>query len=143
VPQYDAVISMACGVGVQFLAERFADKPIFPAVDTAFMGVNQDVGWYEERCRGCGTCFLAMTGGICPITMCSKSLLNGPCGGTNQGKCEVSQDQDCAWYLIHERLAKQGRLANILTITPPNMWRNTVPRTIIQPGYEKRTQDQV
>ncbi len=138
VAEYDALVSMACGVGIQFLAERFPEKPVIPAVDTAFMGVNQDVGWYEERCRGCGTCFLGITGGICPVTMCAKGLLNGPCGGTNKGSCEINTEQPCAWYMIHERLAKQGRLDNIIEITPPNDWRNQIPRTIIQPGYEKR-----
>lgn len=138
VAEYDALVSMACGVGIQFLAERFPEKPVIPAVDTAFMGVNQDVGWYEERCRGCGTCFLGVTGGICPVTMCAKGLLNGPCGGTNKGSCEINTEQPCAWYKIHERLAKQGRLDNIIEITPPNDWRNQIPRTIIQPGYEKR-----
>lgn len=138
VAEYDALVSMACGVGIQFLAERFPEKPVIPAVDTAFMGVNQDVGWYEERCRGCGTCFLGVTGGICPVTMCAKGLLNGPCGGTNKGSCEINPEQPCAWYKIHERLAKQGRLDNIIEITPPNDWRNQIPRTIIQPGYEKR-----
>lgn len=138
VAEYDALVSMACGVGIQFLAERFPEKPVIPAVDTAFMGVNQDVGWYEERCRGCGTCFLGVTGGICPVTMCAKGLLNGPCGGTNKGSCEINTEQPCAWYEIHERLAKQGRLDNIIEITPPNDWRNQIPRTIIQPGYEKR-----
>lgn len=138
VAEYDALVSMACGVGIQFLAERFPEKPVIPAVDTAFMGVNQDVGWYEERCRGCGTCFLGITGGICPVTMCAKGLLNGPCGGTNKGSCEINTEQPCAWYKIHERLAKQGRLDNIIEITPPNDWRNQIPRTIIQPGYEKR-----
>jgi ferredoxin len=138
VPEYDAVISMACGVGIQFLAERFPETPVVPGVDTTFMGVNQDVGWYEERCRGCGTCFLGMTGGICPVTMCAKGLLNGPCGGTNKGSCEINKDQPCAWQAIYERLAKQNRLDSILEICPPTDWRNQIPRTVVQPGYTKR-----
>ncbi len=138
VDSYDALLSMACGVGIQFLAERFPEKPVFPAVDTTFMGVNQDVGWYEERCRGCGTCFLGITGGICPVTMCAKGLLNGPCGGTNRGSCEINDDQPCAWYMIYERLSKQGRLDSIIEITPANDWRNQIPRTVIQPGYKQR-----
>ena len=138
VDSYDALLSMACGVGIQFLAERFPEKPVFPAVDTTFMGVNQDVGWYEERCRGCGTCFLGITGGICPVTMCAKGLLNGPCGGTNRGSCEINDDQPCAWYMIYERLSKQGRLDSIIEITPVNDWRNQIPRTVIQPGYKQR-----
>ncbi|MEA3437222.1 MAG: methylenetetrahydrofolate reductase C-terminal domain-containing protein, partial [Thermodesulfobacteriota bacterium] len=109
VGEYDAMLSMACGAGIQFLAERFPQIPVFPAVDTTFIGINKDVGWYEERCRGCGTCVLGMTAGICPVTMCAKSLFNGPCGGTNQGSCEINKDQPCAWFQIYERLEKQGR----------------------------------
>ena len=91
--KYDALLSMACGVGIQFLAERYPDIPTFPAVDTTGLAVNQAVGWYEERCRSCSQCVLGMTGGICPVTMCAKGLFNGPCGGTNKGKCEISPDQ--------------------------------------------------
>ena len=138
VDEYDAIISMACGAGVQFVGERFPNIPVFPAVDTSFIGVNRDVGWYEEKCRACGTCVLGMTSGICPVTMCAKGLFNGPCGGTNKGSCEIHTDQPCAWYKIHERLAGQDRLANILEICPPNDWRNQTPRTIVQPGYEER-----
>jgi len=135
---YDAFVSMACGAGIQFLAERFPDKPVFPAVDTSFIGVNLDVGWYEEKCRACGSCVLGLTGGICPVTMCAKSLFNGPCGGTNNGSCEINKDQPCAWFKIYERLAAQGRLDQIKEISPPNDWRNQIPRKIIQPGYEER-----
>ncbi|MBN1276594.1 MAG: methylenetetrahydrofolate reductase C-terminal domain-containing protein [Deltaproteobacteria bacterium] len=138
VDQYDALLSMACGAGIQFLAERFPEKPVFPAVDTSFIGVNRDVGWYEEKCRACGSCVLGLTAGICPVTMCAKSLFNGPCGGTNKQSCEINVNQPCAWYRIHERLSKQGRLKNIMEIHPPNDWRNQAPRTIIQPGYEER-----
>ncbi len=138
VKDYDALISMACGAGIQFLAERFPEKPVLPAVDTTFIGVNQDVGIYEEKCRACGNCVLGMTGGICPVTMCAKGLFNGPCGGTNQGSCEINKDQPCAWYLIHERLEKQNRLEQIIEICPTNDWRNQTPRTVIQPGYRER-----
>ena len=134
---YEAVVSMACGVGIQFLAERFPEKPVFPGVDTTGLAVNQDVGFYEERCRSCGACVLGMTGGICPVTMCAKGLYNGPCGGTNKGKCEISQDQPCAWYMIHERLAKQGRLDLLHGYKEPVEWLDQVPRMTIQPGYKK------
>jgi len=139
---YDALISMACGVGIQFLAERFPDKPVFPAVDTAGLAVNQAVGWYEERCRSCQQCVLGWTAGICPVTMCAKGLYNGPCGGTNQGSCEIDPDQPCAWYLIHERLAKQGRLHHIKKIYEAVGWRDTMPRTLIQPGYKKPEEEE-
>lgn len=137
VEQYDALLSMACGAGIQFLAERYPHIPVLPAVDTTFIGVNQDVGWYEERCRSCSSCVLGVTGGICPVTMCAKGLYNGPCGGTNNGSCEIHTDQPCAWYMIYERLEKQGRLDCILTFTPAQNWQNQVPRTLIQPGYKK------
>jgi len=137
VGSYDALISMACGVGIQFLAERFPDKPVFPAVDTSGLAVNQAVGWYEERCRSCASCVLGWTGGICPVTMCAKGLYNGPCGGTNKGSCEINKDQPCAWYMIYERLSKQGRLDNLLVVRGVNDWKDQVPRTLIQPGYKK------
>ncbi len=138
VDQYDALLSMACGAGIQFLAERFPEIPVFPAVDTSFIGVNRDVGWYEEKCRACGTCVLGITAGICPVTMCAKGLFNGPCGGTNKGSCEINTNQPCAWQRIHERLAGQNRLENIIEICPPNDWRNQTPRTIVQPAYKER-----
>ncbi|MCP4353879.1 MAG: hypothetical protein GY795_51180 [Desulfobacterales bacterium] len=137
VTEYEALLSMACGAGIQFLAERYPDIPVFPAVDTTCIGINQDVGWYEERCRSCSSCVLGMTGGICPVTMCAKGLYNGPCGGTNKGSCEIHKDQPCAWYLIYERLAKQDRLNCIMEVVPPQDWQNQVPRTTIQPGYKK------
>ncbi len=136
VDDYDAILSTACGAGIQFLAERYPEKPVFPGVDTSFIGVNQDVGWYEERCRSCNSCVLGMTGGICPVTMCAKGLYNGPCGGTNQGSCEINKDQPCAWYKIYERLSAQDRLDNILEFTPVQDWENQIPRTVIQPGYK-------
>ena len=137
VKDYDALISMACGVGIQFLAERFPDTPVFPAVDTTGLAVNQDVGWYEERCRSCGRCVLGLTGGICPVTMCAKGLYNGPCGGTNKGSCEINADQPCAWFNIYERLKAQGRLDCIMEVQPPQEWKDTTPRTLVQPGYTK------
>jgi ferredoxin len=135
--KYDALMSMACGVGIQFLAERFPDIPTFPAVDTTGLAVNQAVGWYEERCRSCSQCVLGITGGICPITMCAKGLLNGPCGGTNKGNCEISSEQPCAWFKIYERLAAQGRLDSIRKINLARGWKDQIPRNLIQPGYKK------
>ena len=126
---YEALLSMACGAGVQFLAERHPEKPVFPALNTVFVGVDRDIGWFEENCRTCRECVLGETGGICPITRCAKSLFNGPCGGTSQeGKCEVSKDVPCAWYEIYQRLKQQNRLENILKVktssrmAKPNPW---------------------
>lgn len=141
VGDYDALLSMACGVGIQFLAERYPEIPVLPGVDTTGLAVNQDVGLYEERCRSCGQCVLAMTAGICPVSMCAKGLYNGPCGGTNLGNCEISSDQPCAWYQIHERLAKQGRLDQIHAMCETVEWRDQIPRMTIQPGYEKTSED--
>ncbi len=108
--EYDAVLSMACGAGVQFIAEILDDMPVLPAVNTRFIGVTAEEGLWLEKCRACGNCLLADYGGICPMTMCAKSLVNGPCGGYKDGKCETSPERNCAWVMIYERLAKQGRL---------------------------------
>lgn len=107
---YDAVLSMACGAGVQFVAEMLESISVIPALNTRFIGVTADEGTWLEKCRACGNCLLDDYGGICPITMCAKSLVNGPCGGYKDGKCETSSDRDCAWVMIYERLAKQGKL---------------------------------
>ena len=135
--KYDALMSMACGVGIQFLAERYPLIPTFPAVDTTGLAVNQAVGWYEERCRSCSNCVLGYTGGICPVTMCAKGLYNGPCGGTNKGNCEISNEQPCAWFMIYERLKGQNRLDSIKKINVTRGWNDQVPRNLIQPGYKK------
>ena len=131
VKPYDAILSMACGAGVQFLAERYPNKPVFPALNTVFLGVNKDIGWYEERCKSCGECVLGMTGGICPITMCAKGLLNGPCGGPQDGQCEANNEAPCAWIQIYDRLKAQGRLDNILKITPAREWQDQVQGSLV------------
>ena len=135
---YDCLLSMACGAGVQNLAERFADKPVFPAVNTVFIGIDRGLGWYEEKCRACGECVLGYTGGVCPVTRCAKSLFNGPCGGTQVDHCEVDKDVPCAWYDIYSRLKEQDRLENIIKIRPPMNWQNQVQRTLIQEPYKDR-----
>ena len=126
---YDAVLSMACGAGVQLVSDVLAPMPIIPALNTDFIGITESEGVWTERCRSCGNCLLAETGGICPITRCAKSLLNGPCGGTNNGKCEISPDKDCAWTLIYNRLEKQGKLDKFDQYNPP---RNH--QAVIMPG---------
>jgi len=137
-PSYDCIMSMACGAGVQYLAERFPEIPVLPAVNTIAIGIDLDVGLYQEKCRACGECVLAYTAGICPVTGCAKSLFNGPCGGTNKGDCELGNNIPCAWYEIYNRLEKQGRLDNILNIRPPMQWQNQVRRTIVQEPYAHR-----
>jgi ferredoxin len=108
--QCDAVLSMACGAGVQFVAEMLEPMAVLPALNTRFIGVTLAEGTWSERCRACGNCLLADYGGICPMTMCAKSLVNGPCGGYKDGKCETSKDRDCAWIMIYNRLSRQGKL---------------------------------
>ncbi len=120
--QAEACFSLGCGVGVQYMAERYPGKPVFPAVDTVFAGGSPAAGLWEERCRLCGECVLGETGGICPVSRCAKGLLNGPCGGSVNGRCEIGSDQPCAWNLIYERLSGQGRLKNLYAITPPKDW---------------------
>jgi ferredoxin len=138
VENYDCFMSMACGAGVQLLAERFAQIPVFPAVNTMAIGVDRDVGVYEERCRACGECVLAYTGGICSVTRCAKGLFNGPCGGVNSGQCEVDAEINCAWNDIYNRLKAQARLADIHNIRPPMQWQNQIQRSAVQPVYRSR-----
>jgi len=137
VPDYDCLLSMACGAGVQLVAETFPDIPVFPALNTVSIGIDREVGVFEERCRACGQCVLTYTGGICPVTCCAKSLFNGPCGGTNQGMCEIGPDTPCAWKSIYERLKRQNRLDDILKMQPPMAWRNQVVRVTVQAPYAK------
>ncbi len=135
----DAMLSLACGAGIQFLAERYPEKPVLAGVDTTFIGVNEAVGVWDEKCRSCRSCVLTMTGGICPVTLCPKSLLNGPCGGTVDGKCETDPERDCAWTLIYERLESTGRLDNIKEIAPPRpQGKSNLPARQIHPAYMRR-----
>jgi ferredoxin len=118
----DAVLSLACGAGVQFLADKFPEKKVFPGLNTTFIGVVDAPGVFSERCQMCGDCILHLTGGICPITQCPKSLMNGPCGGTHNGMCEVNSKIPCAWYRIHERLTLQGKSEMMDEFIPPKSW---------------------
>ena len=135
--QYDAVLSMACGAGAQYTAERYPGTPVFPAINTMAIGVDKELGVSEERCRACGECVLAYTAGICPVTACAKGLFNGPCGGTNNGSCEISDDIPCAWNDIYNRLKEQNRLEDIINLQAPMQWKNQVKRTIVQDLYNK------
>ncbi|MBM3791446.1 MAG: hypothetical protein FJW35_14025 [Acidobacteria bacterium] len=138
VKPYDALLSMGCGAGVQFLAERYPNKPVFPALDTVFIGVNKNIGWYEERCKSCGDCVLGLTGGICPNAMCAKGLLNGPCGGPQDDRCEVDNEVSCAWVKIYERLKAQGRLGDIMKVQPAREWQDQVQGTLVLEAYRDR-----
>jgi ferredoxin len=131
----DVVLSLGCGVGVQALAEHYPEAVVVPGLNTKFMGLPLEQGVWVERCAACGECLLGMTGGICPIARCAKQLLNGPCGGSSHGKCEISPEIDCAWQLIHDKLQAQGRLNLIMEIVPAKDWRTSRdggPRTIVR-----------
>lgn len=122
--EVDAVISMGCGAGVQLLAERYESIPVYPALNTVFIGTSSAPGIFDERCRTCGDCQLAYTGGICPVTRCAKGIYNGPCGGSEEGRCEANPSVGCAWCSIYERLESQGRLDSILDVREPVLWKN-------------------
>ena len=129
----DIVLSLGCGVGVQALVERFPEAWVVPGLNTSFMGLPTEQGIWEERCAACGDCILGLTGGICPIARCAKQLLNGPCGGSQNGVCEVSKDLPCAWQLIYDRLKAQDKLHLITQIQGPKNWsasRDGGPRRI-------------
>jgi len=120
----EAILSMACGIGVQTVADVFEEKPVFPALNTTFMGMPEGEGVWTEKCGACGDCMLYWTGGICPVVRCAKGLLNGPCGGTRKGgKCEIDSEKDCAWVLIYRRLEKQGRLDLMRKYYEPKNYR--------------------
>ena len=118
----DCVLSLACGVGPQTITEFFPDQIVLPGVNTTFYGMPKEQGIFMEMCGGCGNCVLDKTAGICPIVRCSKSMLNGPCGGSQNGKCEVNKEIDCGWQLIYDRLKALGRLDIMDEITPPKDW---------------------
>lgn len=132
---YEAVLSIACGVGVQFTAEKYQTKAVYPGVNTLFMGANEARGVWSERCQGCGQCLLAISGGICPVSRCAKRILNGPCGGSTAGKCEISKEIPCAWQLIVDRLKALGRMDDYEKLTPIKNWstdRAGGPRKVVR-----------
>ncbi|MDI6792291.1 MAG: methylenetetrahydrofolate reductase C-terminal domain-containing protein [bacterium] len=135
VDEVEAVISMACGVGVQAMAQQFPDKLIYPALNTTSLGMPAQHGLWVENCRGCGNCGLARFGAVCPVARCSKSLLNGPCGGSQDGKCEVNPEADCGWQLIYERMERLDQLELLEDILPAKNWstdRDNGPRRTVR-----------
>ena len=122
VDSVEAVLSTACGVGVQAMTVQFPEKITVPALNTKFMGYPVEHALWEEKCAGCGDCVLEWTGGLCPIARCAKKLLNGPCGGSTDKKCEVDKDIDCVWHLIVDRLTALNRLDNLKKVRPPKDW---------------------
>jgi len=135
VKEADVILSMGCGIGVQAIAEHFPDAWVVPGLNTSFLGLPTEQGVWAERCAACGDCILGLTGGICPIARCSKSLLNGPCGGSENGHCEIDPDVPCAWQLIYDRLSSKGKLHVLLDLQPPKNWqssRDGGPRKIVR-----------
>jgi ferredoxin len=135
IDNYDAVVSLACGVGVQFMAEKYLTLPVYPGVNTCFLGVTEKRGLWTERCQACGKCILAKTAGICPVSRCAKRLFNGPCGGSTKGKCEISKEVDCAWQLIVDRLKALGRIDEYENVMPLKDWstdRAGGPRQVVR-----------
>ena len=135
VEKADIVVSTACGIGVQAMAERYRNKPLYPGVNTTFLGLREEEGLWTERCAACGDCTLHLTGGVCPVARCTKSLLNGPCGGSSNGKCEISEDVDCGWQLIVDRLEAIGQLDRLRENIPPKNWatsRDGGPRKVVK-----------
>ncbi len=134
----EAVLSLACGAGVQAIARRFAQTPSLPGVNTTFLGTLEKQGLFTEECVGCGDCKLAIFGGVCPIARCAKKLLNGPCGGSQQGKCEVNPETECAWQLIIDRLKTLDQLENLRIYIAPNDWRPSSsggPRKLVREDH--------
>ncbi len=135
VRQADVVVSIGCGIGVQAMVEHFPQAWIVPGLNTSFLGLPVEQGVWTERCAACGNCILGLTGGICPIARCSKSLLNGPCGGSQDGHCEINPEIACGWQLIYDRLASMNRLDLLMEIQPPKDWRTARdggPRKIVR-----------
>ena len=140
VDEYDAVVSIACGVGVQFTAEQYHTMPVYPGVNTCFMGATERRGLWTERCQGCGKCILATTGGICPVSRCAKRLFNGPCGGSSRGNCEISKEVACAWQLIIDRLKALGRFEDYEQLIPIKDWstdRAGGPRKVVREDVQE------
>lgn len=123
VGEYEAVISLACGVGPQFLSEMYTDQTFYPGVNTTFFGGATEHGVWEERCAGCGTCAIHLFGGLCPIARCAKSLLHGPCGGSSGGHCEINKDTECIWDTIVRKKMEAGRLEDLMGVKGLKDWQ--------------------
>jgi ferredoxin len=133
----DAVLSLGCGAGVQAIAERY-NKPVYAGLNTAFLGVLEERGTWIEKCVACGLCVLDKFGGVCPVTRCAKHMLNGPCGGSREDRCEVRPDRPCAWQLIFKRLKDIGQLDKLKDVELPKKWGSSIsggPRVIIREDH--------
>jgi ferredoxin len=136
----DAILSLGCGAGVQAVAEIFSDMPVLPALNTEFLGQTKEQGLWIENCVGCGDCMLYYFGGVCPLARCSKQIMNGPCGGSREGRCEVDPDTPCAWQLIIDRLGRTGGLDRLEGVFPAKDWsrkQGRGPRRIIREDQQR------
>lgn len=134
----DAVLSLGCGAGVQAIAERFLKKPVYAGLNTKFLGILEERGIWTEKCAACGSCVLHEYGGICPVTRCAKHMLNGPCGGSREERCEVRPDRPCAWQLIYKRLKDIDQLDRLDQIELPKQWGSSLsggPRVIVREDH--------
>ncbi|HHL33356.1 MAG TPA: hypothetical protein ENJ30_03225 [Desulfobulbaceae bacterium] len=120
--QYDAIVSTACGVGVNFIANLRPADNVFPALNTTFFGGSAEQGIWSEQCAGCGDCVLHLTGGLCPVARCAKSLMNGPCGGSVDGRCEIDPNVDCVWQMIYDRMGRLDRQEEMAKSAPIRDW---------------------
>lgn len=136
----DCIISMSCGAGTQTTVALYPEKPVYPSNDTMFLGNMTRLQMFDERCSLCGECIIDKTGGICPVTSCPKGILNGPCGGTSDGKCEVSPDLDCAWVRIYERLERIDRVKDMAETLEPKNWSAHLKPMNLNTRPEKKTQ---
>jgi len=140
IDQYDAVVSLACGVGIQFTAEQYPNIMVYPGVNTCFMGATEERGLWVERCQSCGQCVLATTGSVCPVSRCAKRLFNGPCGGSTSGKCEINAEVECAWQLIVDRLKTLNKLDEYEKLSPIKDWstdRAGGPRKVVREDVQQ------
>ncbi|RJR30531.1 MAG: hypothetical protein C4576_33465 [Desulfobacteraceae bacterium] len=140
IDQYDAILSLACGAGVQAVGDMYREVPVIPALNTEFLGETRDQGYWVENCLGCGDCMLYQFGGVCPLARCSKQLMNGPCGGSKEGICEVRPDLPCAWQEIIDRLDRFGDLRRLEKIVPPKNWSKKNaggPRRIVREDQKR------
>ncbi len=136
----DAVLSLACGVGVQFMVKRYAALRVYPGLDTTFLGDVEKPGLFMESCQACGHCILDLTAGICVMSRCAKRLQNGPCGGSTSGKCEINKDIDCAWQLVVDRMEMLGTLDAFEKVVPLKDWstnRDGGPRKLFHEELEQ------
>lgn len=122
IDDYEVVLSLGCGAGVQAVAEAFPKTPVVPALNTTFIGETKEAGVWVESCRACGDCKLGFFAAVCPVTRCAKGLFNGPCGGSKEGVCEADPDAPCAWQLIVTRLEETGRIDLLEKVYPPQDW---------------------